>query len=286
MSRQIPVPVGDRITRKLRRTRKFAARRAANLAAGARQTPNAVFILGSGRSGTRVPLVALERSPETITYSEGHSRLFRGALLKEDSVVHDVLRTTPFRTVVLKPICESHRAVEFLTTFPNARVVWIFRDYRDAVNSAAKKWTSALRHVHSLARGDLESAGWRAGGLTEAKLALVRELCTPDLSLVAAHGIMWDLRNSLFFDLKLHERSDALLVRYEDLVKEPQTYFPELFAFAGSAFDPQFVAGIYDRSVGRDRAPEMPARIEQLCAEMHARELEFYRARHKEALIG
>jgi hypothetical protein len=30
----------------------------------------------------------------------------------------------------------------------------------------------------------------------------------------------------------------------------------------------------------------MPARIEQLCAEMHARELEFYRARHKEALIG
>jgi hypothetical protein len=278
--------MGARIRRKLQRTWKFASRRAANFSSGSQPAPNAVFILGSGRSGTRVPLVALERSPDIITYSEGHSRLFRGALLRGNDVVHDVLRTTPFRTVVLKPICESHRAVEFLETFPNARVVWIFRDYRDAVNSAARKWTSALRHVRSLAHGDLKSAGWRAGGLTEEKLALVRELYTPDLSLVAAHGIMWYLRNSLFFDLQLHQRHDALLVRYEDLVKQPVTHFPELFEFAGVAFDRQFVAGIYDRSIGRDAAPELPARIEQLCAEVHARELEFYRSRQREALLA
>ena len=49
---------------------------------------------------------------------------------------------------------------------------------RDAVNSAAKKWTSALRHVRSLARGDLESAGWRAGGLTEEKLAPIGDAIT------------------------------------------------------------------------------------------------------------
>jgi hypothetical protein len=284
MSRQLHVPVTDRISRKLQRTWKFAARRAANLSAGTRPDPTAVFILGSGRSGTRVPLVAFERSPETITYSEGHSRVFRGALLRDDALVHDVLRTTPFGTVVFKPICESHRAVEFLTRFSNARVVWIFRDYRDAVNSAARKWTSALRHVRSLARGDLASAGWRAGGLTEDKLALVRELCTPDLSLVAAHGIMWYLRNSLFFDLQLHQRPDALLVRYEDLVKEPQVHFPELFAFAGTPFDRAFVEGIYDRSVGRDAAPDLPGRIADLCAEVHTRQLEFYRARHDAAV--
>ena len=121
---------------------------------------------------------------------------------------------------------------------------------------------------------------------TEEKLALVRELCTPDLTLVAAHGIMWYLRNSLFFDLQLHERHDALLVRYEDLVKQPLTYFPELFEFAGVGFDRQFVAGIYDRSIGRDAAPELPARIEQLCAGVHARELEFYRSRQREALLA
>jgi hypothetical protein len=277
------VPVRDRINRKLKRTWKFAARRATTLTAR-RSTPNAVFVLGSGRSGTRVPLVALERSPETITYTEGHSRLFRGALLREDRVIHELLHGTPFRTVVVKPICESHRAAEFLGTFPNARVIWIFRDYRDAVNSAARKWTSALRHVESLARGDIERVGWRAGGLSKEQLALVPELYTPGLSLVAAHAIMWYLRNSLFFDQLLHQRRDALLVRYEDLVKEPLRHFPEVFEFAGSAFDPSFVDGIYDRSVGRNAAPELPERIEQLCAEVHARLLEFYRSRRTVAV--
>lgn len=62
------VPVRDRINRKLKRTWKFAARYVTTLSAGTRQAPNALFVLGSGRSGTRVPLVALERSPETITY--------------------------------------------------------------------------------------------------------------------------------------------------------------------------------------------------------------------------
>src|SRR5690606_32434759 len=86
MSRRARVPVRDRINQKLRRTWKFAARRVRSLSTGRRQDANAIFVLGSGRSGTRVPLVVLERSPETITYSEGHSRLFRGALLREDRV--------------------------------------------------------------------------------------------------------------------------------------------------------------------------------------------------------
>ena len=277
-------PVRDRMKQKLKRTWKVTARHVATLAASPRQAPNAVFVLGSGRSGTRVPLVAFERSPETITYSEGHSRLFRGALLREDQVIHDLLSRTPFRTVVLKPICESYRADEFLSTFPNARVVWIFRDYRDAVNSATKKWTSALRHARALASGDLKSVGWRAGGMTPEKLALVGELSTPDLSLAGAHAVMWYLSNSLFFDQQLHDRRDALLVRYEDLVKEPLKYFPELFEFVGSAFEPRFVDGIYDRSIGRDAAPVLPERLEYLCAEVHARLLEAYRSRRRTAV--
>jgi hypothetical protein len=279
MSRRARVPLRDRVSQKLRRTWKFAARHVRALSTSRRQHPSAIFVLGSGRSGTRVPIVVLERSPETITYSEGHSRVFRGALLRDDQVIHSLLKTTPFRTVVLKPICESYRANEFLNSFPNARVVWIFRDYRDAVNSATKKWTSALRHVRSLANGDLRSVGWRAGGMTPEKLGLVRELCTPDLSLSGAHAIMWYLNNSMFFDLQMHQRDDALLVRYEDLVKDPLTYFPELFTFVGSTFDPKFVAGIYDRSIGRDAFPVLPDAIEALCADVHARLLDFYRSR-------
>jgi len=273
------MPIGDRVSRTLRRAWKMAARRATALVSGPRQLPNVVFVLGSGRSGTRVPLVALERAPETITYTEGHSRVFRGTLLKGDDVVHDLLRTTPFRTVVLKPICESHRALEFLQRFPNARVIWIFRDYRDAVNSAAKKWTSALRHVRNLAAGDLRRAGWRAGGLTQEKLALVRDWCTPDLTVTGAHGIMWYLRNSLFFELGLDGRPDVLLVRYEDLVREPETLFPPLFAFAGSTFEPRFVAHIHDQSVGRHAPPALPERVERACVEVHAHLLNAYRAR-------
>jgi hypothetical protein len=167
--------------------------------------------------------------------------------------------------VVLKPICESHRGAELLGAFPGSQVVWIYRDFKDTVNSAVVKWQTGRRNLQRLATGNGASAGWRAGGLSEDKLRLARRLYDDNMSLHAAEAVMWYLRTSLFFDVGLDRRPDVLLVKYEDLVTSPASGFPRLFNFLGTPFNAEYLRGVYASSVGSKSFPAIPPEINDLC---------------------
>lgn len=264
------------LDRRITRLSKIARQRIHVARHGRPPAPRPIFVLGSQRSGTRLPLVVFERAPDVITHTDGSTPFFNGVMLHDDRTVARLLARQLFPIVVVKPICESHRALEFLSRFPDARVIWIFRAYTDAVNSVSAKWRSGVRALGYLASGDLARAAWRAGGLTPEKLALTRELYHPEMSLHAANAVLWHLRNALYLDQQLDERPDALLVRYEDLVREPHHYFPRLFAFAGSRYEPAFAADVYDSSVGRSGFPAIPDRIRDLCEDTHRRLMTCY----------
>lgn len=212
----------------------------------------------------------MDRCPDIITYNEGSAPFFDRVLLRDDQTVTRRLRRLPFPVVVLKPICESHRAVEFLSEFPGARIIWIYRGYRDTVNSAVAKWKTSRKHLKELATGDA-GAGWRFGGLNAAKLELVREVYDDGMSLHAADAMFWYLRTSLYFDLGLNSRDDVLLVKYEDLVTGPATQFPRIFSFLGCDFSLRYLEGVYSSSVASTSFPSIPERITRLCTELEVR---------------
>lgn len=271
----VPLTPMQRIQRKLPRALKFA-RQWLRVAAGRRPPARAIFVVGSQRSGTRLPLQLFDRSERMMTYSEGHYPYFDGVLLQPLPTVARLLERNPFPVVVLKPICETHRVVELLTQFPGSRAIWIFRHYRDAVNSASVKWKSGKEAVRRLAAGDLDGAAWRAGGLTPAKLETVRSLYRDDLSLHAANAIMWYLRNDLFFDLNVAGRDDVLLVRYEDLVQQPREACGRMFRFAGVAAPEGLAGSVYTSSVSKKPFPPIPADIEALCQAVEEKLLAHY----------
>ena len=254
--------------------------RAATLRAAGRfdGPPRPVFVVGAQRSGTRLPMVVMERSPDIGTYAEGNSRFFNGVLLKPDEHVARLVRRLPFRVVALKPICESHRAREFLERFPGSRVVWIYRDYRYAARSAERKWKGGLRELELLATGRLKEAGWRAGGLTEEKLRLVKRLYDPAMSRHSAYAMKWFLRTGLFFDIGLAGRDDVLLVKYEDLVTDPVSGFRRMFAFIGVGLRKAFVRDVYASSVATGDLQGLDPEIETLCMDLMERMDGYYRA--------
>jgi hypothetical protein len=235
-----------------------------------RVNPHPVFVLGAQRSGTRLPLTVMDCSPEIMTYSEGSAPFFDGVLLRDDRTIARELSRMPFSRVVLKPICESHRALELLGTFPRSRVVWIYRHYRNTVNSAVAKWTTGRRNLRKVANRDI-AAAWRLGGLTEEKLQLAARLYDDQMSLHAAEAVMWYLRTALFFDLGLANRPDVLLVKYEDLVMAPETGFSQLFAFLECRFDTEYLSGVYTSSVGGQPFPHIPREIDELCHDLMTR---------------
>jgi hypothetical protein len=260
-----------RVRGKLPRLAKFGRRRIAAVLLNERISPRAVFVLGAQRSGTRLPLLVLERAPEIITYSEGSTPFFNGVLLRDDRTVSRELNRLPFPFVVLKPICESHRAPELLDTFSHSKVVWIYRQFRDAVNSAVAKWVTGRRNLRRVATRDVAEAAWRLGGLREEKLELAARLYSDAMSLHAAEAVMWYLRTSLFFDLRLTDRSDVFLVKYDNLVLAPEIEFPRLFDFLGCRFESSYLSQVYPSSVRRQPFPAIPGEIENLCESLMER---------------
>jgi hypothetical protein len=273
-----PLSYRERLARKMPRVSKFLRQGIRVVARGRRPATRVVFVVGSQRSGTRLPLQILDGAPEVMTYSEGTAPYFDRVLLKPLPEIERLLTRSLFPVVALKPICETHRINELLDHFPDARGIWIFRDYRDATNSASAKWKSGKEAVRRLAAGELDAAGWRAGGLTTEKLQLVRRLYSDSMSLHAANAVMWFLRNDLFFDLGAFKRSDLVLVRYEDLVTDPRRHFLPVLDRIDVAERPELFRFIYASSVRRRPFPEIPAEIQALCEDAHARLLAHHQA--------
>jgi hypothetical protein len=266
-----------RLDRKVPRLVKAGRHWMWTVSALARPSTRVVFVVGSQRSGTRLPLQAMDLAPEIATYSEGTEPFFRGVLLAPLDRIDALVRRSPSPIVALKPICETHRIVELLEHFPAARGIWIFRNYRDAVNSASVKWKSGREALRRVVAED-PNAGWRAGGMTREKRQLAARLYRPDMSLHEANAVMWYLRNRLYFDLGASVRQDVLLVRYEDLVTDPEREFARMFDHIGTPVPTACGAAVKRSSGSRPVFPEISPKIRRLCDDLHDDLLAHYRA--------
>jgi hypothetical protein len=246
--------------------------------AGGRPRTRVVFVVGSQRSGTRLPIQIMDQSPQIATYSEGTAPFFDGVLLEPLDRVRTLVASSPAPIIALKPICETHRVHELLDAFPGSKAIWIFRHYEDTVNSASVKWTSGRDSLRRLAVRDLQGASWRAGGLSEHMLALATRLYHDDMSLHEANAVMWYLRNALFFELAAGARPDILLVRYEDLVNAPHEHFGRVFEFIGAPVPAAAVEAIRSSGRGRRAFPEISPEIRKMCEQLHGRLLAHYAA--------
>src|SRR5690606_14519994 len=91
-----------------------------------------------------------------------------------------------------------------------------------------------------------------------------------------AAAVFWWLRNRCYFRHDMAEHPEHVrLVRYETLVRDPVARFRELFEWIGVPFDPAFVDGVSDRSVGKGSevavGPEVAALCDTLQLELAAR---------------
>jgi hypothetical protein len=281
-----PISFKRRLERKLPRAAKSAQQWTRALAAGGRPDTRIVFIVGAQRSGTRLPLQVIDYAPDIATFSEGADPFFDGVLLRPLGEIETLVRRSPSPIVALKPICETHRINELLDRFPDSKAIWIFRNYEDTVNSASVKWTSGIDSLRRLATREFGPTEWRAGGLTEEQLQLVTRLYRSDMSLHEANAVMWYLRNSLFFELKTSERNDVLLVRYEDLVGNPQDYFAEIFRFIGTDVPTGALAAIGGSRRTARSFPAISPEIKALCEGLQVRLIAHYNATGERALAS
>lgn len=224
----------------------------------------AVFLVGSGRSGTDILAHCLDQSLNVKLINEDNPLAFENWRLKALDDVKQVVSTAGAPVVVFKPIVETMRINELLETFPCSRAIFIIRDYSDSINSLVKFFgNSHVNAVNSWIESDF------------AKLPLVpnelkdraKRIWSDNSSIENACGIYWLVYNSSYLFLNLRANERICLVAYESLVSESEVKLRELSDFLGLQYKKAMGADIYSTSVKRKPVSNLHPDLRRYCEE-------------------
>lgn len=236
------------------------------------RVPKALFVVGCQRSGTTMLIDTLMKAPQLWSHPEKSNIAYDNYRLRPPAVVDLVIQATPADTVVFKPLCDSHLTDRILDAHAGSRAIWMVRNWPDVAASAVKKWDNHQAEViRAIAEGRADEVGWRGERIPDALVAQLREVVTPELTEIGGAALFWYVRNSFYFMLGLDRDPRVKLVRYEDLVGQPEQVFPALFAHIGASYDPAWIAGIQDRSSPVSRPEGVSDDIAALCDALQAR---------------
>ena len=224
-----------------------------------------VFIVGCGRSGTSMLLHHLGRSWSVDSYNENDAAAFEKFRLRSLDTVEALTEGSFADVILFKPVLTTPHSREYLTRFPAARLVFVFRHYNDVVNSSIKRFGPAdrLAHVNDWMANDF--AEFAPIVPPEATRDIVRRLWRPDLTPESAAALYWLFYNGLYFDLELDLEERALLIGYERLVAEPENEIRAVCDFLNLGFEPVMIEGIVASSIGRDDKPSLDPDVQSAC---------------------
>jgi hypothetical protein len=228
-----------------------------------------LFLCGAQRSGTNMLLDTIDRNPATECYNETDEEAFDNYVLRGRAVTQSLLQQSYAQIVVFKCICDSQHARRLLHHFPTGRVVWIYRDYRDVVNSALRQFSEHNQYLHYILH-EPAVARWRAENIDEHCLRLIRHHYARQLSEASARALIWYLRNYQYFQQDLPNHAASRLVRYEEFVQSTRIV-TEMFRWLHLDFDASWCHFLSQKSIRRHEPPAIDPEIADLCEDLTAR---------------
>jgi len=230
-----------------------------------------LLILGCQRSGTTLVQNILQRDLRSKVYGEfsklsDRDREHRIRLNPLDSV-RETIEADRAELIVLKPLVESQNAVKLLEALDNAKILWMYRDYRDTAVSSINTFgrEAGVNDLTSIIEN--RDGDWRAEGLGSELRGIVSANFSPDMDPHDAAALFWFVRNSWLFELKLEANARVMICSYEDLVAAPAATVKKLYDFMGHKFPSQrILPSIHQGSAGQGSGLELSEDIERLCS--------------------
>jgi hypothetical protein len=231
--------------------------------------PTAVFLFGAQRSGTNMIVHGLDEAPEFRVYNEGHRQAFDNFRLRPLPTIEALIDRSRAEYVLFKPLCDSHRAAEILDRFgPRARAIWTYRQVDGRVRSALAKFgDSNLRIIRAYAAGEATDA-WQVQAMSPENADFVRSLDPDRLSAESGAALFWYVRNSLYFEMSLDERRDAMLVSYDEFIAHPDQTARALCSFLDIEFRRRFISHVKPSAPGWKQPLAIDTRIRERCTEL------------------
>lgn len=223
-----------------------------------------VLILGEMRSGTNMLDECFDICASTDVFHEYDDDAFVDYELRPLPEIRQLIAGSNGTHAVFKPIADSNCADDLLDGLPGARAIWIYRRYQDAVNSALDNFKEHREYLRLILE-EPARARWRARGLSSEDLALIRTHYTRELTDASARALIWYIRGRCYFTQQLQQRSDVMLINYENLVTNPREQLRAVFDFVGLAFEDRYYQHVATSSIRKRPDPQIAAEIAALC---------------------
>ena len=244
-----------------------------------------VFVLGCQRSGTTVCLEMFSKTRQFTVFGEGDARaMTTNYCIRPKADIDRLIDDAKTRYVILKPLNDSQLADRFLDDYPKGKVIWLYRNVYDTVNSAVMKWGAgqakmmttigrALANTDSLdaaieSMQDWPSCAMYAHRMSEETCKKLISWTTAPIDENTGAAILWYIRNQIFFDCELHEHRRATLLQYDQYVTNPTSEVRRVCDFLGARFSKRMVSDVHGKSVGRRPPPEIAPGVLAACLEL------------------
>lgn len=215
-------------------------------------------------------LSVLDQSPQTLVYNEDHRRAFnRLYRLRSLDTAERLRRSARSHVVVFKPILDVQLADHYLMNWPDARIIWIYRQYQDVGNSAMRRWVKTQRnHIKRLATTP-DAYHWFVERVPGDLQKLVATYYESDMTFADAAALKWYVRNKWFFLNNLDQHPDrVMLISYQDFVENPVQMGQQVFNFLNLEFQAAYVDNVFASSVNKNPFPVIKPEIAALCDEL------------------
>lgn len=224
-----------------------------------------ILIPGMQRSGSKLLVRVFEWSRLTDCYPEVDKRAFDFYQMRNTDRIRYLIKQSPAEFFVIKSLCESDQTRILMDYFAPAQAIWIWRDFRDCVNSCIRNFGGFSARAQAISENRL-MAGWRGRGMSDETWELLKRFSHPGMNEATGAALQWYYRNVLFFEQALQEDSRVTTVRYEDMVSRPVETAQSIFSFAGMRdFSPWVVRKIHARSIKKNATPPIEQDVFKLC---------------------
>jgi hypothetical protein len=225
--------------------------------------------MGAGRSGSTMTMDVFFKSLETAVYHQQDQRAFNNRRLRDLERIARLLARSRAAVAIFKPLHDNQHARRYLDIFPDLKIVWLLRDYRDSVNSGIRRWAHLKERLARVVSHP-DDCGWWGESLSPESRALLHAHYHDDMSAASAQALFWCLRHRFFFEQSLETEARVRVFRYEQLVTDPRREFAAMFALCACPFQPEFTSDVHGASIGLHAPPRLDPEIEDLCRNLSA----------------
>ncbi len=226
-----------------------------------------VFIMGCGRSGTRMMLNILERDERIQVLRENDPKIARNYLLIKE-FIRPAIDSCRAPVLLMKPILNSFEASNLLSEYDQAKAIWIFRNYKDMAASSVKKFESRvsgyIKKIVELGTGN----NWVSSGIPDDTLKKLRGIDTSGFNNHDWMCLIWWSVNLTVFKDKLYKNKRFLLLNYDRMVHNPNLYFKKVYDFIGISRRLKDLNYIHSKSIGKGSSIKIQPIVNKMCLEL------------------